>query len=140
MTYTANPADDSLGAESRDIPTIARRYTCDMAGSSGVKIFQLPVDIKVATIINNTDVAVNFYPALYDGSTYTPLSDLHTAGTSSKIDQIASGATFSLAQNTEFNTLIFKGASAATGLLWVRVGSGPANGLADIEVRAITAA
>lgn len=143
MAYSNNPTDDNLSAEQRDIPSIPRRYTCDMGASADAKIFTLPVNVKVASIINGTDKTLSFYPSLYDQSTYTPASDLLTADTSSKILSVASGATYPLAMEGEFNTLIFKSASgAATGLVTVLTGSySPAagNGIGSLETRVVTA-
>lgn len=142
MTYEPTDSDNYLSANERDVPSVARRYTCDMGASASAKIFTLPVDAKIATIKNGTDKELYFYPALYDGSTYTPASNLHGTG-SSRILTVASGADYPLAQNTEFNTLIFISASgAATGNVTVlpgAYGKADGNGHADIETRAVAA-
>jgi hypothetical protein len=139
MAYTASTLDDNTPADERDIPQTMRRYTCDYAGET-VRTWRLPLDVKVCTLVNGTDKTLEFYVAKYNGTDYSPLtSDLHDAGTSSRIETVAAGATFPIAQHDEWNTLFFKAGSAATGTVTLRPGMGRANGIVTAETRALTA-
>lgn len=131
------PADNYLPASELDVPREHRRYTCDMGGGTA-ESFRLPLDIKVCGIQNDTDQDLSFYASYYDGDSDS-LTNLHTAGTSSRIEVVAAGETFPFAQQAEFNTLHFKAGSAATGLVTLRPGAGQENGLGTLETRAITA-
>jgi len=137
MTYTETPSDNYLPASERDVPNTHRRYTCDMAGGTE-KSFRLPLDVKVCDVENDTDKELSFFVSFYDGSTDTP-SGLHTAGTSSRIEVVAAGASRPIVQNSEFNSMHFKAGSAATGLVTLRPGAGQENGLGTLETRAVTA-
>lgn len=132
------PADDSRSASELDVPQVSRRYTCDMGGTTARK-WRLPLDVKTCLISNDTDQTLTFYVAYYDGTTEEPSTNLHTAGTSSRIETVAAGAEFALAQHTQFNTLSFKAGSAATGSITLRPGYGMVNTLGiDVETRALT--
>jgi len=134
---TATPSDDYISASERDVPGIHRCYTCDLGGGTE-EIFRLPLDVKVCDVQNDTDKTLTFFVSFYDGTTDTP-SGLHTAGTSSRIETVAAGASRPIVQNTEFNSIHFKAGSAATGLVTLRPGAGQTNELGTLETRAITA-
>lgn len=131
------PADNYLPASELDVPREHRRYTCDMGGGTE-KSFRLPLDVKVCDIQNGSNQDLTFYVSYYDGTTDS-LSNLHTAGTSSRLETVAAGASRPIVQQSEFNSLHFKAGSAATGLVTLRPGAGIENGLGTLETRAITA-
>lgn len=137
-----NPTD-YYPANLRDIPSVTRRYTADYGGDSGVKVWRLPLNIKVCAIVNKTNQPINFYPTFWTGSAYLGADDtLHTDDTSSRIETVGAGETFPLAQHEGLNTLITSAGSAATGELWFRCGQGQANGYpeaGDVEARALEA-
>ncbi len=107
-------------------------------GGGTEESFRLPLDVKVCDVQNDTDQDLTFFVSHYDGSTDTP-SGLHSAGTSSRIETVAAGASRPIVQNSEFNSIHFKAGSAATGLVTLRPGAGQENGLSTLETRAITA-
>ena len=135
MAYASTPSDDSSPTATRDIPSQMRRYTCAFT-SDATAVFRLPLDVKVCTLINATDQALDFFLTKYQDAAYT---DLHTAGTSSLILTVAAGATFPIAQHEEWNSIDFKAGSAATGTVTLLPGSGQENDLATVATRALVA-
>lgn len=132
---TATPSDDYISASERDVPKTRRRFTADMDGETA-RSFKIPLDIKVMGGVNNTNEDLTFYVSFWDGSVDS-LSNLHTAGTSSRIDSVAAGAAFEIAQQEEFNRIHFKAGSAATGLVHIRPGAGQENGQGTLEIAAL---
>jgi len=139
VPYSNITQDDTRSAEERDIPLAHRRYTCPFSSTTEA-LFRLPLNVKVCNVVNDTDRKLYFYVTKYDGSADTPAGNLHTANTSSRIEEVAAGASFPIAQHEEFNSIRFKAdGGAATGTVTLRPGHGYANEIADIETRALVA-
>lgn len=132
---TSTEKDNYLSASERDVPQVRRRYTADMGGQTA-RSFKIPLDVKVIGGVNNSNQSLSYYVSFWDGSADS-LGNLHDAGTSSRIDVVAAGATFEIAQEQEFNRIHFKAGSAATGLVWIRPGAGLENGQGTLETAAL---
>jgi len=132
MTTDNTPADSHVRADDRGIPREMRRYTVTFAAEAEKRVI-LPIDVKVMGVENAITSALLFYVQKIDSTTVAgDLADPVISDSATDTIPAASGSTagvFPVAQQSEFNCIVFKASGNVTGAVTLRVGDGLPNGL-----------